>query len=125
SKIPRGKKVRSVRLAKGQTAVLESDGGQGTLWEIARDTGMHPDHPTQKPVELAARGIQNSTLPGGIVLDLFLGSGTTLIAAELCGRACYGSELDPKYADVIVARWEAITGRKAVVHHAATVTKAK
>ncbi len=85
---------------------------QDTVWEIDRPT-KSPDHPTMKPVELVARAVENSSSAGDIVLDLFLGSGTTLIAAEQTGRICYGMEVDPRYCDVIVKRWEAFTGKKA------------
>lgn len=73
-------------------------------------------HPTMKPVRLLARLIRNSTSEGDIVLDLFGGSGSTLIACEQLGRRCRMVELDPAYCDVIVRRWEAFTGRKAVRH---------
>ena len=72
------------------------------------------DHPTMKPVKLIAYLIRNSSRPGEIVLDTFAGSGTTLIAAEQTGRTCYAVEYDPRYCDVIVKRWEALTGEKAV-----------
>jgi len=71
-------------------------------------------HPTQKPIALAERAISNSSLPRDRVLDLFLGSGTTMIACERLGRRCYGMEIDPRYVDVAVKRWEQFTGRKAV-----------
>jgi len=64
------------------------------------------DHPTQKPVDLMRRPILNHTKRGELVYDPFLGSGTTLAAAELHERVCYGIELDPKYVDVAVERWE-------------------
>ena len=70
-------------------------------------------HPTMKPVELVANAIKDGTKKGMIVLDAFGGSGTTMIAAEQLGRRCYMMELDPKYCDVIVARWEKLTGKKA------------
>jgi len=70
-------------------------------------------HPTQKPVELPAMAIRHTTNKGDLVLDPFLGSGTSLIAAEQIGRVCYGLELSPAYCDVIVKRWEEITGNKA------------
>ena len=73
------------------------------------------DHPTQKPVELMRRPILNHTKRGEPVYDPFLGSGTTLIAAELTGRACYGLEIDPKYADVIIQRWQDFSGQRAVL----------
>lgn len=69
-------------------------------------------HPTQKPVELSVWVMEKLNL-GNSILDLFLGSGSTLIAAEKTGRKCYGMELDPKYCDVIVKRWEDFTGKKA------------
>jgi len=71
------------------------------------------EHPTMKPVKLIARLIGNSSREGELVLDLFGGSGTTMIAAEQLNRRCYMMELDPHYADVIIERWENLTGRKA------------
>jgi DNA modification methylase len=71
------------------------------------------DHPTQKPVELMRRPILNHLKRSEIVFDPFLGSGTTLAAAELTERVCYGLELDPKYVDVIVERWQQLTGKQA------------
>ena len=71
------------------------------------------EHPTMKPVGLLSRLIVNSTKKGGLVYDPFLGSGSTLIAAERQGRACYGVELDPVYVDVAVRRWETVTGAAA------------
>jgi len=68
------------------------------------------EHPTMKPVELLQKQIVNSSKSEDVVLDTFLGSGSTLIAAEKTGRICYGMELDPKYVDVIVKRWEDYTG---------------
>ena len=73
------------------------------------------DHPTQKPVELMRKPILNHTKLGESVYDPFLGSGTTLAAAELSGRVCYGLELDPKYADVIVERWQGLSGKSATL----------
>src|SRR5258706_3304549 len=71
------------------------------------------DHPAQKPVELMRKPILNHTDIGGLVYDPFLGSGTTLAAAELTGRICLGIELDPKYVDVIVGRWQSLSGKNA------------
>jgi DNA modification methylase len=73
------------------------------------------DHPTQKPVELMKRPILNHTKPGEVVYDPFLGSGTTLAAAESTQRLCCGLELDPRYVDVVVQRWEGLTGKKATL----------
>lgn len=72
-------------------------------------------HPTMKPIRLLARLIFNSSNPGQNVMDLFGGSGSTLIAAEQTGRNAYIMELDPKYVDVIIDRWEQFTGKKAVL----------
>jgi DNA modification methylase len=71
------------------------------------------DHPTQKPVELMRRPILNHTKRGELVYEPFLGSGTTLAAAETTQRVCYGLELDPKYVDVVVQRWQRLTGKSA------------
>src|SRR5580658_4089954 len=73
------------------------------------------DHPTQKPVELMRRPILNHLKRGELVYDPFLGSGTTLAAAEVTGRVCYGIELDPKYIDVIVQRWQSMSGKQATL----------
>jgi DNA modification methylase len=72
-------------------------------------------HLTEKPVELAVRAIQYSSRPGENVLDLFAGSGSTLIAAEQTDRRCYSMELDPLYADVVVDRWQRFTGKRAIL----------
>jgi DNA modification methylase len=71
------------------------------------------DHPTQKPIELMQRPILNHTKRGELVYDPFLGSGTTLAAAEATNRVCCGMELDPKYIDVAVTRWQALSGEQA------------
>lgn len=72
-------------------------------------------HPTMKPVALVSHLIGNSTKQGDLLIDLFLGSGTSLISAEQSGRKCYGMEISPNYCDVIVKRWENLTGKKAVL----------
>lgn len=82
---------------------------------IKEDKPKHNDlHPTMKPISLIARLINNSSEENNIVLDLFGGSGTTLIACEQINRICYMMEYDPKYVDVIIKRWEDFTGNKAV-----------
>ncbi len=88
------------------------DRDQGDIWRIERPAASEA-HPTMKPLELVERAIENSSRPGDLVLDLFLGSGTTLIAAERTGRVCYGLELDPHYCTIVIARWESFTGQKA------------
>lgn len=89
-----------------------SDRKQTTVIDFDRPT-KNKDHPTMKPVGLMAYLIQNSSKKGDLVLDTFGGSGSTLIACEQTGRKCYTMELDPKYVDVIVRRWENLTGEKA------------
>jgi DNA modification methylase len=88
------------------------DRAQVEVWEIDRplDSKLHP---IMKPLALIERAIKNSSQPGDKVLDLFLGSGSTMIACERTGRICYGMELEPLYVDVAVMRWEAFTGLKA------------
>jgi DNA modification methylase len=73
------------------------------------------DHPTQKPVDLMRRPILNHTKRGELVYEPFLGSGTTLAAAEMTDRVCYGLELDPKYVDVVVQRWQTLSGKQAIL----------
>jgi DNA modification methylase len=99
---------------KGGSAKWCGDRSQSTVWDIAlKDGGEDTNHSTQKPVECMARPIRNHGGKDDDVYDPFLGSGTTIIAAEQLGRRCYGLELSPAYCDVIVARWEKLTGRKA------------
>lgn len=88
-----------------------------TVWELKKES-KNTYHPTQKPVELPERAINNSSKAGDIVLDSFGGSGTTLIAAEKNGRVARLMELDPKYCDVIVKRWQDFTGK--IATHAET-----
>lgn len=88
------------------------DRDQGDVWNIKKPQ-KNDLHPTMKPVELVERAIRNSSRPGDIVLDPFGGSGTTLIAAEKSGRIGWLIELDPKYVDVIVRRWQDWTGQEA------------
>lgn len=89
---------------KGGKHQWYSDRKQTTIWEYDRPRASK-DHPTMKPVALMAYPIQNSTMSNCIVLDPFLGSGSTLLACEQTGRICYGVELDPKFVDVIVKRY--------------------
>jgi len=92
------------------------DRKQTTLWQIpSRDQDSVTIHGTQKPVECMRRPILNNSSPGQAVYEPFMGSGTTLIAAESTGRVCYGSELSPSYVDVAVMRWQKITGKEAIL----------
>jgi DNA modification methylase len=97
-------------------------GENSTIWSVpspkfimggSKETKC--DHPTQKPIELMRRPILNHTKRGELVIDPFLGSGTTMMAAEITERICYGMELDPKFVDVIVKRWEDFTNKTATL----------
>ncbi len=98
---------------EGATRHWCGDRDQGDVWAIKKPQ-KNDLHPTMKPVELVERAIRNSSRPGNVVLDPFGGSGTTLIAAEKSGRVARLIELDPKYVDVIVRRWEDFTGKQAI-----------
>jgi DNA modification methylase len=92
------------------------DRKQSTLWQIAsRDQDAETIHGTQKPVECMRRPILNNSSPGQAIYEPFSGSGTTIIAAETTGRACFAMELDPAYVDVAVERWQAFTGEVAIL----------
>lgn len=91
-----------------------SDRRQTTLLHFDRPK-RSADHPTMKPAKMIGYLMENSTVRGEIVYDPFLGSGTTLIAAEQLGRKCYGLELDPRYCDVILHRWESLTKKTATL----------
>lgn len=88
------------------------DRSQGDVWDIKKPR-LNDLHPTMKPVELVERALRNSSEVGDVVLDPFAGSGTTLIAAEKVGRVAVVMEIDPKYVDVIVQRWQQFTGKVA------------
>lgn len=87
---------------------------RSTVWDYDKPRKCDL-HPTMKPVELVANCMKDGSLLGDKVLDLFGGSGTTLIAAEQLGRKCFMMELDPHYCDVIIARWEKLTGKTAIL----------
>ena len=104
------------KLKKEQLVAILTD----ILGDKTKTTVIHEDkplrsaeHPTMKPVKLIAELVRNSSKPGETVFDPFGGSGSTLIACEQLGRCCYTIEFEPKYCDVIVKRWENLTGRKA------------
>lgn len=98
---------------KGKTGHWAGDRKQSTLWTIHQDPNT-TGHSTQKPVECMLRPMVNNSSPGQAVFDPFLGSGTSLIAGEVCGRQVLGIELDPLYVDVCCRRWQDFTGRQAV-----------
>jgi DNA modification methylase len=92
------------------------DRKQTTLWQISgKDQDVATVHGTQKPVECMRRPILNNSSPGQAVFEPFMGSGTTLIAAETTGRVCFGIELDPAYVDVAIERWQQFTGEDAAL----------
>jgi DNA modification methylase len=105
---------------EGKSSQWQGDRTQTTVWEIANNNPFGNQqrelswgHGTQKPIECMRRPIHNNTRPGQAIYDPFLGSGTTLIAAEMTGRICCGIELNATYVDVIVRRWQLFTGRTA------------
>ncbi len=107
---------------EGKASNWNGDRTQSTLWQVANLNpigGVTDDavtgHGTQKPIELMRRPILHHTERGGVIYDPFLGSGTTLIAAELTDRVCCGLDIDPRYVDVIVKRWQQLTGKSAVL----------
>ena len=87
----------------------------GSVWKVGKDGAAEYKHPTQKPVALAEEAIDKTTHSGALVLDLFGGSGSTLIACEKTGRINRSMELDPKYVDVIIKRWQDFTGKTATL----------
>lgn len=100
-------------LIEAKRLLQESEDEHGTtVWTVGRDGDY--EHPTQKPLRLVEIALANSSKQGDCVLDLFGGSGSTLMACEQTGRACRTMELDPRYCDVIIGRWERFTGLKAV-----------
>jgi DNA modification methylase len=105
---------------EGKASHWRGDRTQTTVWEIANNNPFGNQqreqswgHGTQKPVECMRRPIANNSRPGQAIYDPFLGSGTSLIAAEMTGRVCFGLELNPVYVDVVVKRWQGFTGRAA------------
>ena len=96
----------------GASHLWASDRKQTTVIDFNKPQ-RNGEHPTMKPIGLFDYQIKNNTKPGDVVLDLFMGSGTTIMACEQNGRIAYGMELDPKYVDVIINRWETFTGKKA------------
>ena len=87
----------------------------GSVWKVGKDGASDYVHPTQKPVALAEEALDKTTKANNVVMDLFGGSGSTLIACEKTNRVARLMELDEKYVDVIVKRWEDFTGKKAVL----------
>jgi DNA modification methylase len=108
---PHQNNVQLGRFGRNRTNVWNYNGGNAFARKgSSRNLELHP---TVKPVLMVADAIQDSTRRNDIVLDPFLGSGTTLLAAERTGRRCYGVELDPLYVDTTIQRWQRMTARKA------------
>lgn len=101
-----------VYLTKEDSTPFYGNNSQSDVWDVAVDRTT--EHNTPKPVELPEKAIINSSEKNNLILDIFLGSGTTLIASEKTNRRCYGMELSPKYVDLIVNRWQDFTGKQAV-----------
>lgn len=99
---------------KGQKRTWVAGRDQTSIFELPRPK-KSPDHPSMKPVKLIEQLLQNSSLRGSTGLDPFAGSGSTLIAAERLGRVCVAIELEPRYVDVIVRRWQEFTGSNAIL----------
>jgi DNA modification methylase len=108
-----GRRLRTIQLEAGQELQVAGFRPQSDAWRFRRDPMQENIHPTQKPVALVRRAIENHTLAGGLVLDTFAGSGSTVIAAEQTGRRAAVVEISPKYASAIVERWEQTTGQEA------------
>lgn len=96
----------------GAAHYFVDDRTQDTVWECQRPRASK-EHPTMKPVALVERALRNSSRPGDAVYEPFSGSGTALVGCERLGRACYAVEIEPRYAQVSIDRWEAFTGQKA------------
>jgi DNA modification methylase len=99
------------RFGRPRNNVWHYPGANGFARKGAEDTLAL--HPTVKPIALVADAILDSTRPNDIILDPYLGSGTTILAAERTGRRCFGIEIDPLYVDTVIARWEKMTGQQA------------
>ena len=99
---------------KGATGHWSGDRTQTTVWQIAH-RASETGHSTQKPVECMKRPIENNSSPGQAVYDPFVGSGTTIIAAEMTGRACHAIEISPTYCDTTILRWQNFTGQTATL----------
>src|SRR5204863_6750899 len=119
----RGRIATKVELGKHgrNRSNLWSYPGGRSLSRVSEEGNLLALHPTVKPVRLVADALLDSTARGEIVLDAFLGSGTTLIAAERVGRFCRSLEIDPHYVDTAIRRWRAFTGEAA--HHAGSGTR--
>ena len=99
---------------KGATGHWHGGHKQTSVWQIDKPQSSETGHSMQKPVECMRRPIENNSSPGRAVYDPFVGSGTTIIAAEMTGRSCHAIEIHPIYVDVAVKRWQNFTGKQAI-----------
>jgi DNA modification methylase len=109
--------VQLGKFGRCRTNVWEYPGIRGLEQQQGEEGNLLALHPTVKPVALIADAILDCSARGDLVLDGFLGSGSTLIAAERVGRICYGLEIEPRYVDVAIRRWQKYTGESAVLTH--------
>lgn len=116
-KAPHRNNVQLGRFGRNRTNVWQYPGAN-TLSRTGEEGDLLAMHPTVKPVALVADALLDASARGEIVLDSFLGSGSTLLAAERVGRVCYGIEFEPRYVDLVIRRWQQYTGEQAV--HAET-----
>lgn len=100
-------------IAEMKRIIKKDNEGNSSIWKVDRPSRSQ-EHPTMKPIQLVSIAVRNSSKRDDMVLDLFGGSGSTLIACHGLNRTCYTMELDPKYVDVIIKRWEKLTGEKAL-----------
>lgn len=96
-----------------KSMIKKDEEGNSTIWKFSRE--FNYKHPTQKPVQMITKALFNSSKQGEVVSDLFLGSGSTMLACQKTNRICYGMELDPKYVDVIVQRFVDYTGQEEII----------
>lgn len=110
---------------KGNRPEFYGERNQTTVWEFGNETSpVNRVHPTQKPVEIFAIPMRNHTKPNEVCYEPFSGSGTQIVAGEKLGRRVFAMEIDPRYVDAAVARWEGLTGKKAVLQKGARKPKA-
>lgn len=109
--------VMNKEMGTGNNLIKEVDQFITDIWTAKRISGKEYEHATSKPLDLHEKVIKRCTKPGEIILDSFLGSGSTLLAADQLSRIVYGCELEPLYCDLIIKRYEEMTGKKAIVKH--------
>jgi DNA modification methylase len=107
--------INVCKKGKPEMDTHQGDREYSDVWHIQRKIGKNKEHATAKPVEIVERCMRHASKPNSIVIDYFMGSGTTLISAQKNNRICYGLELSEQYCDVIVKRWQDWTGEKATL----------